>query len=202
MSGRFSWATGCQTVVPSWSVGVASVLGRGSAIVFSPVRTYWRRTSFPSWLLTRGRQGCPDTVRRPCPVTIPGIMAWRQGEPSLRRAGRSSLTPSPIPHLLGRVGCTACTVSMSEGLVDRAVVACGRTGRCVRVNGSWLDRHACCTRRRSWCARLGWRGMALTRRVLGREAPMCPSQRVGNWPGRALEVGIRSCPLRALPECT
>ena len=60
VSGRFSWATGCQTVVSSWSVGVALVLGWTSAVVFSPVRpygyprTYWRRMSFPSWLLTRG----------------------------------------------------------------------------------------------------------------------------------------------------
>ena len=56
----FSWATGCQAIVPSWSVGVASVLSRGSAIVFSPVRPYgfsrphWRCMSFPLWLLTGG----------------------------------------------------------------------------------------------------------------------------------------------------
>ena len=100
-------------------------------------------------------EGCPDTARQPCPVTIPGVMEWRQGEPSLRRAGRSSLMPSSIPHPLGRVGCTACTVSMSGGPVDRACVACGRTGRRVQMNGSWLDRHACCTEQRSWCARLG-----------------------------------------------
>ena len=58
VSGRFSWAMGYQAVVPSWSVGVASALGRGLAVVLSPVRLYGylhpycRRTSFPTWFLT------------------------------------------------------------------------------------------------------------------------------------------------------
>ena len=48
---------------------------------------------------------------------------------------------------------------------------------------------------------LGAHGTALTRRVLGREASTCSSLRVGNRPGRALEVGICSCPWWALLVC-
>ena len=44
VSGRFSWAMGCQDAVPSWSVGVALVLDKGSAVVLCPVHPYWRHT--------------------------------------------------------------------------------------------------------------------------------------------------------------
>ena len=40
--------------------------------------------------------------------------------------------------------------------------------------GGWLDQHARCTGRHSWSARPGSLGTALTRKVLGREASICP----------------------------
>ena len=138
---------------------------------------------------------CPDTVRRPCLVTVPGVMAWRQAEPSSWHAGWSSLTPSPFPHPLGRVGCMARTVSMLESPVDCAGVACDRNGRRVWMNGGWLDRRARCTKWRSWCARPGPRSMERTRRVLGREASTCPSPKGQQPAGPGPEGWHLSMPL-------
>ena len=61
--------------------------------------------------------------------------------------------------------------------------------------GVWLDRHACCTGRRSWSAWPGSLGTALTRGALGREA--------STHPGGALvvlgaEVRQLSVPVRGL----
>ena len=62
------------------------------------------------------------------------------------------------------------------GPVDHAGVACGGSGQRVSPYGAWLDRHAGCTGRRSWSARPGSLGTALTQRVLGRQASTCPSE--------------------------
>jgi len=53
----------------------------------------------------------------------------------------------------------------------------------VQSYGGGLDRHACCTGRRFWSARPGSLGMALTRRILGRESSTCPLE------GRPLAAG-------------
>ena len=101
-------------------------------------------------------------------------MEWRQGEPSLRHAGRSSLTPSLIPCPLGHVGARpALCVCQGVLLIVRAWhtvglgstygrSGAGLTGTPV-VLGGVLGAHG------------SIRGTALTRRVPEREVSTCPS---------------------------
>ena len=51
-SDQFSWATGLRAPIPSRSVEIVSLLGRGSAIVSSPVHPYLLCTSSPVRTLT------------------------------------------------------------------------------------------------------------------------------------------------------
>ena len=89
MSGRFSWATGCQTVVPS-PVSRGGLATRSVARSWSPilsvrtrssVRSAATRPSLRAFCLKDGTpvEGCPATVRRCCPVTLAGVMEWCTG---------------------------------------------------------------------------------------------------------------------------
>jgi len=131
----FSWATGCQAVVPSLvsrgGFATRLVARRSSPFLSvrtsSSVRSATARPSLHGFCLKDGSpvEGCLASVRRRCPIIVTGGVLRK---PSLRYIGWSSLTLSPISHPLHCAGCTTRTVSLSGSPVDCAGVACVGSG--------------------------------------------------------------------------